>query len=215
MNNRKIINQITEYILISIFVYIIINHFSLSFNFDNLIRSAFIGVILELIWNYTFEKVLWRNSIIRLIFNIKTPVIHGRWEGYVESSFDNFKKKFPVVLEIFQTYSTLKITYYDKRAVSHTIASRLIIEEGKPSQLLCIYRNEPYEVRGERDSTLRTHYGVMILTLLGNRKLMGIYFNKPVERSTYGKIYLEFSSRNLKRAFNGDSYVKEYTKHRK
>jgi hypothetical protein len=84
MNNRKIVNRITEYILITIVVYIIINHFSLSFSFDNLIRSAFIGVILESIWNYTLEKVLWRNSIIRLIFNIKTPIIHGRWEGHVK-----------------------------------------------------------------------------------------------------------------------------------
>ncbi len=204
MNNRKIVNRITEYILITIVVYIIINHFSLSFSFDNLIRSAFIGVILESIWNYTLEKVLWKNSIIRLIFNIKMPIIHGRWEGYVKSSFDDFKKEFPVVLEIFQTYSTLKITYYDERAVSHTIASRLIIEEGKPSQLFCIYRNEPYEVRGELDSKLGTHYGAMILTLLGNKELKGVYFNNPVERGTYGKIYLKFKSRNLKGSFNGD-----------
>lgn len=207
MNNRNIVNQITEYILITFVVYIIINRLSLSFSFDNLVRSAFIGVVIETIWSYVLEKFLWKCSIIRSIFNIITPIIYGRWEGYVKSSFDNFKKQFPVALEIFQTYSTLKITYYDERAVSHTIASRMIIEEGKPPQLLCIYRNEPYEIKGERDSALRTHYGAMILTLLGNDRLKGIYFNNPVERNTYGKIYLKFKSRELKGTFNGDDYA--------
>lgn len=198
-SNESFAIQLVGYFLTALIIYLLLNRFSLRVDIDNIIRSAFIGLIIYAIWQFAFNRWLWRTKFMRAILGIKIPYIHGRWEGYIKSSHDNFQTQFPVVIEIHQTYKSTHLMYYDKRALTRGLVTEFITDEGSSPKLLCTYRNEPI-VASQKE--LQIHYGTMILTgTNGWTKIKGVYFNYYLQRGTYGELYVEFESRKLKHAF--------------
>jgi len=184
------------YFLLGLIIYLLLNHFSLQIDVDNLIRSAFIDLIIGVFWEFVFNRWLWRTRVFRTILNIKTPYIHGRWKGHIKSSFDNFQTQFPIVIEICQTYKSTQLTYYDQRSMSRALVTEFFMEEGALPKLLCIYRNEPTVAHKKN---LQIHYGTMILTIPSNwTKISGVYFNYFLQRETYGELSIELEHRKLK-----------------
>jgi hypothetical protein len=196
--NGNFATKIIGFSLLGLIIYLILNGFSLYINIDNIIRSVFLDVIISSLWESTFQRWFWKVSLIRVILGIKTPYIHGRWKGYLKSSFDNFKTQFPIVIEIHQIYKFIRLTYYDEKAVSHGLLARFIIEEGTQPKLLCVYRNEPIVASQE----LQMHYGTMILTISREaNEMRGVYFNYYLQRGTYGELYVKLESRKLQYKF--------------
>lgn len=196
--NEDFAIKIVGYFLTGLIIYLLLNRFSLKLNVDNLIRAAFLDFIIYSLWGFAFRRWLWRTKFMRTILGIRTPYIHGRWKGYIRSSYDNFKTQFPVVIEIHQVFKSMHLTYYDERAISHGLLTKFIIEKGTPPKLLCVYQNEPLVA----SQKLQIHYGTMILTISHEaNEIKGVYFNYYLQRGTYGEIYVKLESRKLKHAF--------------
>lgn len=204
-SNNGFATQLVGYFLVTLITYLFLNGFSLRINIDNLVRSACISLIISAIWRFAFNRWLWRTKFMKSILGIKIPYIHGRWKGYIKSSFDNFQSQFPIVIEIHQMYRSMHLTYYDERAMSRGLVTKFIVEEGASPKLFCIYRNEPIVASQKK---LQIHYGTMALTVdcVGN-KIKGVYFNYYLQRKTYGELYIEFESRDLKHAFETKVYT--------
>ncbi|MEM3458978.1 MAG: hypothetical protein QXN36_00095 [Candidatus Bathyarchaeia archaeon] len=198
-SNENVAVKLVGYFLIGSVIYFLLNGFSLRLDIDNLMKSAFIDIVVYALLEFTFDRWLWKIKVIKVILRIKTPYIHGRWKGYIKSSYDDFKTKIPIVIEIHQRYKSTKLLYYDKRAISHGLITVFAIEEGSPPKLFCIYHNEPI-IAFKKE--LQMHYGTMILTLHNNEtKMSGVYFNFPLQRSTYGELYAELKDRKLRHCF--------------
>jgi hypothetical protein len=196
--NSTITIKLLGYVLVSLITYLLLNDFSLSVDKENLILSTYIGIILYEIWDVILDKWLWKLGIVKSILNIKVPYVQGRWVGQLKSSYDNFHNEFPIVIEIQQTYRSMKITYYDRRAISHILVSKFIIEESLSPKLFCIYRNEPVVATIEQ---FQIHYGTMILNFQNNKEIKGTYFNNFLQRKTYGELSLGLETRKLKFSF--------------
>ena len=195
----SIVTKLVGYFLTTLIIYFFLNNFSLSPDIDNIIRSAFISVIIYTIWRFIFNKWLWRVTFIKVLAGVKKPYLHGRWEGYLKSSHDNFKTQVPIVIEIEQTYKSTCLTYYDERALSRGLVTDFITEEGASPRLFCIYRNEP-AVANQRE--LQMHYGTMILNVAGNAEsIAGVYYNYYLQRGTYGELFVSLVNRKLKHGF--------------
>ena len=146
------------------------------------------------------NKYIWRNGWFRKIAGIQIPYIHGRWEGYIKSTYTKHKEKHAVVVEFWQTLQKIRVWYYDENAITHSlIADFMLATEGGPMSVLCIYRNKPIRTH---QKTLQQHHGVMELFVDDEaQEIHGIYYNNPHERSTHGEIYLKFVGRSLGKKF--------------
>jgi hypothetical protein len=146
------------------------------------------------------NKYVWRYRWFRKIAGIQIPYIHGRWVGYIKSTYTQHKEKHPVVVEFWQTLQYIRVWYYDENAITHSlIADFELATEGGPMSVLCIYRNKP--IRTDQKA-LQQHHGVMEMFVDDETKeIHGIYYNNPHERSTYGEIHLNFSGRKLGKKF--------------
>jgi uncharacterized membrane protein YeaQ/YmgE (transglycosylase-associated protein family) len=185
-------------VLIAFVAYLLINGFSLDFDLSQLVNAAFISVVITSVLTFLVNKRLWKNKFTRWVLGIDTPVIAGRWEGYIKSSYDNFLRRHPVVVEIHQTNQETRLTYFDNRSTSKSLSADFEIEEGAPPKFMCIYRNEP--VKAERD--LQIHHGTMILIInQAKREMDGTYFNHQQQRRTYGQIHLRLQGKRLIHGF--------------
>lgn len=191
--------QLVGYFLTTLVIYSLLNKFSLTIDIDNIVRSAFIGVIIYTIWRFAFDRWLWRVPFLKVLSGINKPYVHGRWRGYIKSSYDNFQAQFPIVIEIEQTYRSTSLTYYDERALSRGLVTEFITEASASPRLFCIYRNEP-AVASQQE--LQMHYGTMILSITNSgTRISGVYFNYYLQRGSYGELNVSLESRKLKHGF--------------
>lgn len=196
------VSEVLLGVLIAFAAYLLINGFSLDFDLNQLVNAAFISVVITSVLTFSVNRWLWKNRCIRWILGIDTPTIAGRWEGYIRSSYDNFVRRYPIVVEIHQTNQETHLTYFDERATSRSLSTDFEIEEGAPPKFMCIYRNEP--MRAEED--LQMHYGTMILIIdQAKREMNGTYFNHQQQRRTYGQIHLKLQSKKLMHTFGNRS----------
>ncbi|MHB9131154.1 MAG: Cap15 family cyclic dinucleotide receptor domain-containing protein [Armatimonadota bacterium] len=143
---------------------------------------------------------VWRLRLFRKLVGIKTPCIIGRWEGYIKSTYTNHEIEHKAVVEIWQTLNRIYVWYYDQNAITNSLVADLTLDaEGGPMKIYCVYRNQP--IRTD-DKNLQVHHGVMELFVDDDsKKIHGIYYNNPFQRSTYGEMHLEFCGRKLCKTF--------------
>lgn len=123
-----------------------------------------------------FEKYAWHWPIFRLLGIVSTPDVRGRWLGEQTSSFKDANgkpRKSRVIMEIQQTFSTIKVnTYYKHWQTTHTLSSFINVEE--ECILFIMFETTP---RLDYSGDALAHKGVMRLTQLPDKKLAGTYFN--------------------------------------
>ena len=148
---------------------------------------------------------IWRWAFFRKILGIKTPYIHGRWEGYIRSIYTEHRQKHTVAVEFWQTLHKINIWYYDENAITNSLVADFSTDaEGGPYRLYCVYRNQPIKTD---QKNLQVHSGVMDLLVRDEGKtIIGIYYNNPHQRSTYGEIILNFVDRKLSRQLKRDQH---------
>jgi hypothetical protein len=187
------------YFLSGLAVYVLLNQFSLGLNFDNLIRTVFVDLIIFAVWESISNRWLWKTGLYRSLLGIRTPFVRGRWEGYIKSSYDDFASQLPIVLEIEQSSRSIELNYYDANSIAKDLLSDFTAHEGSSPRLICVYRNEPTELKYEK---FQIHYGTLILTFDEKRtELNGVYFNYYQERPTYGEIHAVLKNRKLLHCF--------------
>ena len=142
------------------------------------------------------NKYMWRWPWFRFLAGIRTPYIHGRWEGFLRSNYTKHEKKHKIAVEFWQTLRKIHVWYYDENAITHSIIADFVHDvEGGPMRIFCIYQNQPIR---NNQTTLQYHQGVMDLHVIDiTHAINGTYYNNPHQRSTYGEIYLTFVDRKL------------------
>jgi hypothetical protein len=123
-----------------------------------------------------FEKYLWHWPIFRSIGIVTTPDVRGRWLGEQLSSYKDANgkaRKSRVIMEIEQTFTSIKVnTYYKNWHTTHTLSSFIAVED--ECILFIMFETTP---RVEYTGTASAHKGVIKLTQLPDKKLVGTYFN--------------------------------------
>jgi len=123
-----------------------------------------------------FEKYIWHWPIFRIFGIVSIPDVRGRWLGEQTSSFKDTNgklRKSRVIMEIEQTFSTIKVnTYYKNWQTTHSLSSFITIEN--ECILFIMFETTP---RIEYDGEASAHKGVIRLTQLPDKKLIGTYFN--------------------------------------
>lgn len=141
-----------------------------------------------------FNKWLWRPRLVRKLFGIDTPDVSGRWTGHLRSTYTNHQFDHYMVLEIWQTLTSIDVWYYDQNAVTHSLVAGFVRNgTGGPMRLYSLYLNQPITTQYR---TLHTHNGVMDLVVnTEENQITGTYFNNPHQRKTYGEIRVTKESR--------------------
>jgi len=123
-----------------------------------------------------FEKYMWHWPLFRIFGIVSIPDVRGRWLGEQTSSFkDNNGKsrKSRVIMEVEQTFSTVRVnTYYKNWQTTHSLSSFIAIED--ECILFIMFETTP---RIEYEGEASAHKGVMRLIQLPDKKLVGTYFN--------------------------------------
>ena len=123
-----------------------------------------------------FERYLWHWPIFRFVGIVATPDVRGRWLGEQISSFKDAQgklRKSRVIMEVEQTFSTIKVdTYYKHWQTTHSLGSFIAVE-GEYT-LFILFETTP---RTGYEGEASAHKGVMRLTQLPDKKLAGTYFN--------------------------------------
>ncbi len=145
-------------------------------------------IILLIIWSY--ESFFWRVWPISKIHRV--PNVNGRYEGSVKSVHG---ENSPIVLEIRQSMSDIKVCLYSERSASYSTVAYMGKNECDNHALHYAYRNQPRTV--ELDKDMRVHEGFAVLQINNENSLSGYYYNDSRERPTHGVIECARTSKNL------------------
>lgn len=106
---------------------------------------------------FFFDKRLWKISLIRKIGLVKVPNLNGKWNGYILSSYDHHEKQIKATIEIFQTWTTIKIKLSTDNSVSYSQTASMLINPPDAAMLSYDYSNEPMS---KAINTMNAHRGM-------------------------------------------------------
>lgn len=172
----------------------------LGININLIGRSCLSAFALAFLIVLLIENYVWQWRWFRLLAGIRTPCVHGRWEGFLMSKYTQHKKKHKIAVEFWQNLRKIRVWYYDENAITHSIIADFVLDaEGGPMRIFCIYQNQPIRTH---QTTLQYHQGVMDLYVDDEaHEIRGTYYNNPHQRATYGEIYVTFVGRKLRKKF--------------
>lgn len=152
-------------------------------------------------WFY-FEKIGWRQSFFRTGgWLCKTPDLRGRWEGSIDRKDERGPHKF--VLEIRQTYTTLRCDTYSSRSSSHSLTGT-ILSDPQEEQFTLVYNwiVDAGKLDHE-DCEPGLFPGTSILSFTGGKKqvLKGRYFTDRPKQQTRGDLKLTRTGYTLYSSF--------------
>lgn len=124
-----------------------------------------------------YERFLWTFDK-----SANVPVIKGKYEGSIVSSWDGKKRE--AKLEIKQTLLKLSITMKTDESISGSITASIDEIHGE-KQLTYCYLNKPMASVRNRSEI---HYGTAMLNCDSRGKLIGTYFT---DRKTTGDMLFE------------------------
>ncbi|WP_420768596.1 hypothetical protein ACNR9V_01025 [Parageobacillus thermoglucosidasius] len=139
-----------------------------------------------------FNRSLWKNKWVRRILGVKTPILDGRWQGTLRSSYDDFNTPYPVELYIHQNWYDICIELKTNSSKSFSISASLLVEN-RPGQIRLHYeyQNEP---NANAPDTMNIHKGTTQLILdLETQTLEGEYYTSQ-DRRQWGTITLQRAS---------------------
>jgi hypothetical protein len=133
------------------------------------------------------DRKLWRLSFLHRVGLVKVPILEGRWQGHITTSFDEHGVRHAVQVRITQTWTGLNFSLQGRDSKSHSLVAALMVEAPQGPVLSYQYLNEPLPQAKE---TMQIHYGTARLTLASSGKLNGEYYSGR-GRQNVGSIELE------------------------
>lgn len=138
---------------------------------------------------YTFDRVIWRWSVLRLMGVVSVPPIDGRWAGELRSSQSSMGKVHATDLRISQTWTSIRLTLESER--SYSASEMALVRCVAPDQLEVRWEYSA-ESTTPADRTNYNHRGVTMLRLqLGSsaesQVMRGHYYTQQ-GRDTHGSI---------------------------
>lgn len=151
------------------------------------------------------DKYLWKYKPFKWL--VKIPDFSGRYEGYVKFDNRKFKGEKPMVIEICQTASKIKINGYFKNDSEESTDSCSLVEEIRKEddgffRIYALYRNGGNKM----DSVTDEHEGANVLKYLpaqnGNKaQLTGYYFTNRIPDQTRGVVEAKFITKETRGTF--------------
>jgi len=130
-----------------------------------------------------FDKWAWK--ILKKIGLVKTPNFNGEWNGHLKSSFDKHSSGIKATLQIFQTWTRIKIFLSTEHSASHSESASIIVNTPEGTYLNYLYINEP---RANALNTMSIHRGTTRLLFIRNENtLVGEYYSGR-DRQMFGSL---------------------------
>lgn len=145
------------------------------------------------IYMYLVDHHLWKYNWFRHVLGLKVPDLNGQWRGYAKSSFDNHKTKYPLLISIIQTWSSVNIISNQKDSISNSESASILLDDTRGPKLNYVYFNKP---KSHALKTMHAHQGACALYLKKIRDTMlldGEYFTGR-DRTTNGEMHLKHIS---------------------
>lgn len=133
-----------------------------------------------------FDKFCWRSPILKTVRLIKTANLTGKWSGFIQSSFNEHTVKTQATLEIFQSWTKIKISLSTDKSTSSSETASLITGSPEGISLTYQYINEP---KANTADTMHIHRGTARLTFKED-VLIGEYYSGR-DRKNFGMINLK------------------------
>lgn len=133
---------------------------------------------------FLFDRFLWKWTLLRAVLQVKIPVLHGRWTGYIEPASGENVEARPATLTIDQHWSVINVTLSTGQSQSRSTMASIVDERTTRPALQYAYNNEPRESAVE---TMHRHSGTARLTLElknGEATLSGGYYTGRDRGST-------------------------------
>lgn len=129
-----------------------------------------IQAIIFLILMYAFAVYFWR--IAHRIGLIDMPIVAGRWEGKLITSFDGNSKINDVSIIIEQHWLITTVHFQGQDAISHSLVATFFKRLSGEQVLAYIYRTQPTD---DATIALEPHIGLCVLRLVEPNRLSGYY----------------------------------------
>jgi len=143
--------------------------------------AGFYGIYYEI-----FRRWLWRMEALHKWGWVKVPILDGKWQGRVVTSFDEQQGKHPIEAEIAQDWTHISIKMRSAYSRSESLVGSIFV--GDDVVLDYEYRNEPLP---NAVATMHTHRGTASLLVSNDcRTLTGDYYSGR-DRQNFGFLYLE------------------------
>lgn len=167
--------------LVSSFLTILINIVITDIPFWLLLLLQVV-ILLGLI--YSFATYAWRWRIWQWLGLIKMPVVVGRWQGKLVTSYDSNSKINDVSLYIKQDWLFTTVYFEGRDATSHSLVATFFERSSGEEVLAYIYRAQP--LPGVKTG-LEPHIGLCVLRLIEPHRLSGYYhyFHYDDERTEF------------------------------
>ena len=117
----------------------------------------------------------------------KDTWLRRHMEGYLKTSYDDFKEEHQASLKIFQSWTRIGISQQAQSSKGESFAASILTKEPEAKRLFFMYRNTP---QADSDPNLHQHIGSAQLILAGGI-LSGDYYNCARDRPTYGTLHFE------------------------
>jgi hypothetical protein len=128
-----------------------------------------------------FDKWVWK-FFIKIGF-VKTPNLNGEWRGHLISSFNEHSSEIKATLQIFQTWTKIRILLSTVQSVSRSESTSIIVNTPEGAYLSYQYINEP---KSNTVNTMSIHRGTTRLLFDGRENtLVGEYYSGR-DRQNFG-----------------------------
>jgi hypothetical protein len=143
-----------------------------------------------------FDLWLWRWPAFRSLGIVRPPLMAGRWVGSLRSSHDNHEIRHEAVVEVRQSFTSVRVAMYFAGSRSASLIAGFAQEADGGVALHYEYQNVP-SVDASR--TMHIHYGTATLQCVpGRPRMEGHYYNwGRDERGHYGVMEFSFESARL------------------
>ena len=154
-------------------------HLSIPWWVDAPSSMGFYGTLYTL-----FDRYLWRNSFVHKLGLVRVPNLEGRWRGYLITSYDGHAKRYPLMMNIFQSWTQIIVYLTTPMSMSRSSTAVIQMDDPEGAALIYQYQNQPL---ADAMKTMHMHYGTAMLRLSNDGCLTGDYYAGR-DRRTFGRI---------------------------
>ncbi|MCY4490037.1 MAG: hypothetical protein OXC46_01065, partial [Thaumarchaeota archaeon] len=140
---------------------------------------------------YTFDRFIWKWSLLRKLGIVTVPDLNGMWKGRVTSSYKSDDNTYSISVVITQQWSKILIQLHTDKSYSKSITASFLPNDSTSPELVYVYESDPNALAPK---SMESHGGTAKLRLEGST-LRGQYYTGR-GRGTIGDIVLECSKDN-------------------
>ncbi len=132
-----------------------------------------------------FKRLIWKAKLLHKLGVVRTPVLSGRWTGFVVSSHDGHKERREVTADITQDWTDIVVKVKGRDSHSYSVTATLLT--GDEKLLSYEYQNEPHVNAPE---TMHSHRGQVRLAISEDMNEMDGDYYSGRDRQNFGLLHL-------------------------